>query len=148
LLVPSGELDLSDQDLKLSSQRAFVDSGANPLPIYTAVRHEIPPVEGHENHSSHALAEKAKHEAWFQWFEFTPYEFFCEELGAGIPTWALGRHFKDGKDVVISGYRPVPELRIPMLMGVWGSAFCATLAHYYKEVRPVLKGLAGFGSVD
>ena len=33
-------------------------------------------------------------------------------------------------------------------MGIWGSAFCATLAHYYKEIRPVVKGLAGFGSID
>lgn len=34
------------------------------------------------------------------------------------------------------------------MLGIWGSAFCATLAHYYKEVRPVIKGLAGFGGVD
>ncbi len=34
------------------------------------------------------------------------------------------------------------------MLGIWGSAFCATLAHYYKEVRPIIKGLAGFGGVD
>jgi phospholipase A2 len=33
-------------------------------------------------------------------------------------------------------------------MGVWGSAFCATLSHYYKEIRPLVKGLAGFSGVD
>ena len=33
-------------------------------------------------------------------------------------------------------------------MGLWGSAFCATLAHYYKEIRPVIKGLAGFQDLD
>jgi phospholipase A2 len=33
-------------------------------------------------------------------------------------------------------------------MGIWGSAFCATLSHYYKEIRPVMKGLAGFGGID
>jgi phospholipase A2 len=154
LLIPSGELDLSDRDLKLSNQRKFVDSGANPLPIYTAVRHEIPPAGEDGKPSTPAervldeLEERAKHEPWFQWFEFTPYELFCEELNAGIPAWAMGRHFNDGKDVAIAGNPPVPELRIPMLMGLWGSAFCATLAHYYKELRPVLNGLAGFSSID
>ena len=33
----------------------------------------------------------------------------------------------------------MPELRVPLMMGIWGSAFCATLSHYYKEVRPILK---------
>ena len=33
-------------------------------------------------------------------------------------------------------------------MGIWGSAFCATLAHYYKEIRPIVKGLTGFGGLD
>ena len=35
-----------------------------------------------------------------------------------------------------------------MLLGIWGSAFCATLSHYYREIRPVMKGLAGFGGID
>lgn len=67
LMVPKGELDLDDRDLKLSNQRRFVDSGAHPLPIYTAVRHEIPPDED----SSEAARNEAreKQEAWFQWFE-------------------------------------------------------------------------------
>lgn len=33
-------------------------------------------------------------------------------------------------------------------MGIWGSAFCATLSHYYREVRPLLKSLTGFGGID
>lgn len=33
-------------------------------------------------------------------------------------------------------------------MGIWGSAFCATLSHYYKEVRPALMGIAGFTGLD
>ena len=156
LLVPRGELGVSDGDLKVSNQRFNVMDGAHPLPIYTAVRHEIPILE-HEHEevtkrkhqpSPEKLIRESKKEAWFQWFEFTPYEFFCEELGAGIPTWAVGRHFNEGHDVVASGGLPIPELRVPQLMGVWGSAFCATLSHYYKEIRPVLKGIAGFGGID
>lgn len=155
LLVPRGELGVSDRDLKLSNQRPNVDNGAHPLPIYTAVRHEIPIIEelqNDENMQRHRKPEKlireSRSEAWFQWFEFTPYEFFCEELGAGIPTWALGRHFNEGKNVFSRGEPPTPETRIPGLMGIWGSAFCATLSHYYKEIRPVIKGIAGFGGID
>jgi phospholipase A2 len=34
------------------------------------------------------------------------------------------------------------------MLGIFGSAFCATLSHYYREVRPILKGLVGFGGID
>lgn len=154
LLVPRGELGASETDLKLSNQKYNLNNGAHPLPIYTAVRHEIPILDEKDDgqHKKPPMPEKlikeSKNEAWFQWFEFTPYEFFCEEFGAGIPTWALGRHFNQGYNVNPHGTLPIPELRVPGLMGVWGSAFCATLSHYYKEVRPLVKGLAGFGGID
>lgn len=149
LLVPSnGDISPLDRDLKLSNQRFHVDPGFHPLPIYTAVRHEIPEIpmskESETEASLKEVQKQAKRESWFQWFEFTPHELFCEELGAGIPVWALGRHFKNGRDVPHSEGYPPPELRIPALMGVWGSAFCATLAHYYKEIRPALAPIAGF----
>ncbi|RAK71572.1 putative phospholipase A2 (PlaA) [Aspergillus fijiensis CBS 313.89] len=152
LLVPKGELGVCDRDLKLSNQRYNLTNGAHPLPIYTAVRHEIPTVEIKNEDGKQAKPEdvikESKNEAWFQWFEFTPYEFFCEELGAGIPTWALGRHFYGGANVKREQISPIPELRVPGLMGIWGSAFCATLSHYYKEIRPVVRGITGFGGID
>ncbi|KAI2816963.1 hypothetical protein CBS63078_9871 [Aspergillus niger] len=152
LLVPKGELGVCDKDLKLSNQRYNLASGAHPLPIYTAVRHEIPVLENQENaekrEKPEELIKESKSEAWFQWFEFTPYEFFCEELSAGIPTWALGRHFHGGVNVKPEEISPIPELRVPALMGVWGSAFCATLSHYYKEIRPVIKGITGLSGID
>ncbi|KAL1966079.1 hypothetical protein VTN77DRAFT_4827 [Rasamsonia byssochlamydoides] len=149
LLVPRDELDLSDRDLKLSNQRDYIEDGSNPLPIYTAVRHEIPAVEEmKDRRAAEKLKEAARKEAWFQWFEFTPYEFFCEEFNAGIPMWAVGRHFNEGRNTVPPNKYAVPELRLPALMGIWGSAFCATLSHYYKEIRPAVKGLAGFGGID
>lgn len=155
LLVPRGELGVSDVDFKLSNQRANLINGAHPLPIYTAVRHEIP-VEALEHSNDQTkkhqtpeqVVKESRNEAWFQWFEFTPYEFFCEELNAGIPAWALGRHFNAGRSEVSAENLPIPEMRIPGLMGVWGSAFCATLSHYYKEIRPLVRGLAGFGGID
>ncbi|CAI7678185.1 unnamed protein product [Penicillium manginii] len=151
LLVPRGELGVSDRDFKISNQRENLLNGAHPLPIYTAVRHEIPgTVESPDDPKSipEDLIREAEKESWFQWFEFTPYEFFCEELNAGIPTWALGRHFNGGTNELPERNYPLPELRVPELMGIWGSAFCATLSHYYKEVRPLVKSLAGFGGID
>ncbi|KAI1876925.1 uncharacterized protein JN550_000997 [Neoarthrinium moseri] len=151
LLVPKGELAINDRDFKMSNQREYIKYGQNPLPIYTAVRHEIPDIEGvtaAEGHASEKAKEVAKQEAWFQWFEMTPYEFFCEEFNAGIPTWAMGRNFENGVDVPPENGFHLPELRMPLLMGIFGSAFCATLSHYYREIRPIVKSLAGFGTVD
>lgn len=32
--------------------------------------------------------------------------------------------------------------------GIWGSAFCATLSHYYKEIRPVITGSGLLSGLD
>jgi len=147
LLVPRMELLVSDDDLKISSQRFYTDGGHQPLPIYTAVRHEIPPaVDKIEQMQEQEQCTTKRHDS-FQWFEWTPYEMFCEEFNAGIPTWAVGRTWQNG----ICVWRPngfaLPELRVPLMMGIWGSAFCATLSHYYKEIRPILLS-SGFGGLD
>ena len=147
-LIPKGDLAVNERDFKISNQRDYVKYGQNPLPIYTAVRHEIPSELKQGEHATEEAKEEAKRESWFQWFELTPYEFFCEEFGAGIPTWAVGRKFKNGKDVPPeSGYH-LPETRLPLLLGVFGSAFCATLQHYYHEIRPLVRSITGLSSVD
>lgn len=151
LLVPKGELGVNERDFKLSNQREYIQYGQNPLPIYTAVRHEIPDVVGvaaNSGPASEEAKETAKQEAWFQWFELTPYEFFCEEFSAGIPTWAMGRNFKNGLDVPPENGFHMPELRVPALLGIYGSAFCATLSHYYREIRPLVRSLTGFSTID
>lgn len=154
LLVPRGELGVDARNLKISNQRAYFTDGENPLPVYTAVRHEIPFAEETPEDDrargtiSDTAIDKAKQEAWFQWFEFTPYELFCEELDAGIPSWGVGRRYHNGCSIPGEAGLHLPEYRIPIMMGIWGSAFCATLAHYYKEIRPILKGIIGFGGVD
>ena len=183
LLVPRGELGVSPLDFKISNQRRHLTRGENPMPIYTAVRHEIPALDMENNKKKNDLRdstsvkaspeeklrrqedakkatvsekEEAKNEAWFQWFEITPYEFFCEEFAAGIPTWAMGRKFKSGQDVPPppssaldedNGYR-LPEVRMPLMLGIFGSAFCATLSHYYKEIRPIIKSFSGMAGLD
>ncbi|KAF2196432.1 FabD/lysophospholipase-like protein [Delitschia confertaspora ATCC 74209] len=148
LLVPKGELSVDEHDFKVSNQRRYVDDGSHPLPIYTAVRHEIPIEEASDMKDPVTAAVKAKKEAWFQWFEFTPYEFWCEEFNAGIPMWAVGRKFENGRTVWRDNGLALPEFRVPLLLGVWGSAFCATLSHYYQELRPAIRGLAGFAGID
>ncbi|KAF2472818.1 cytosolic phospholipase A2 zeta [Lindgomyces ingoldianus] len=148
LLVPKGELSVDEYDFKVSNQRRYTDDGSHPLPIYTAVRHEIPLSEQLDMKDPAAAEAKARKESWFQWFEFTPYEFWCEELEAGIPTWAIGRKFENGRTVWRDNGLALPEVRVPLLMGIWGSAFCATLSHYYREIRPAVKGLTGFGGLD
>ncbi|TGJ83762.1 hypothetical protein E0Z10_g5006 [Xylaria hypoxylon] len=152
LLVPKGELGVNDKDFKLSNQREYIKYGQNPLPIYTAVRHEIPDIDGAATITKSSASDKAKEiakqEGWFQWFELTPYEFFCEEFNAGIPTWAMGRRFNNGRDVAPESGVHLPELRMPILLGIFGSAFCATLSHYYREVRPLVRSLTGFAAID
>lgn len=148
LLVPKGELSVSADDFKVSHQRRFTDNGSNPLPIYTAVRHEIPLAEQSDTMDAVAAEAKAQREAWFQWFEFTPYEMWCEELSAGIPTWAMGREFHNGRTVWRKNGLALPEIRVPLLMGIWGSAFCATLSHYYREIRPLMRSFLGLASID
>ncbi|KAK2613923.1 hypothetical protein N8I77_000791 [Diaporthe amygdali] len=151
LLVPKGELGVDARDFKLSNQRQNIKYGQNPFPIYTAVRHEIPNITGAADGTGHPTEqekEEAAKEAWFQWFEITPYETFCEEFSAGIPTWAIGRKFKGGRDVPPEEGFHLPEARMPLLMGIFGSAFCATLSHYYREVRPLVRSLTGFSTID
>lgn len=167
ILVPANELDIRDDWLKLSNQRRYCDDGTEPLPIYTAVRHEIPrQVKKEEKKEENGevkdlgstgddktvvaeaeLQQKAREESWFQWFEITPYYLGCEELEAWIPTWGVGRQYNNGTNITRT-----PELRLPILIGcilslgslhltscsIVGSAFCATLSHYYAEIRPYL----------
>jgi cytosolic phospholipase A2 len=153
LLVPRGELEIDPMDLKLSNQRRFIDNGSNPMPLYTMVRHEIPldempSTEAEADSGTERIKSKSKQESWFSWWEMSPYTVWCEEIGAGIPTWGLGRKFQDGVSIPRENGLGLPEMKMPHLLGIWGSAFCATLSHYYKEVKPVLQGIAGFGGID
>ena len=73
LLVPKDEFSVHTEDLKLSNQRSYLSNGQNPLPIYAAVRHEIPVEETKSDEEkakgkiTAATKEQATREAWFQW---------------------------------------------------------------------------------
>lgn len=116
LLVPKGELTVSDWDLKISNQRYFVDMGDQPLPIYSAVRHEIPERENDGREALPGTTQPPPKSDYFQWFEWTPYEFFCEELAAGIPTWAVGRTWNGGQNIVRENGLFLPEVKVPLML--------------------------------
>jgi phospholipase A2 len=63
---------------------------------------------------------------------------------AGIPTWGLGRTYENGA----STQREVPEMKLPLLFGIFGSAFCATLSHYYNEIRPFVTSINLLKTLD
>jgi phospholipase A2 len=63
---------------------------------------------------------------------------------AGIPTWGLGRPYYNG----VSTQREVPEMKLPLLFGIFGSAFCATLSHYYAEIRPFVTSIGLLKTLD
>ncbi|KAF9425964.1 hypothetical protein BGZ94_007069 [Podila epigama] len=125
-------------DFKLSQQSRWTNYGDQPLPIYTAVSHVLPnigpesKVEG-EIVVDDNMAKEEDDNPYYQWFEMTPYEFGSEETSAWIPSWSFGRRFIEGKSV-----ENTPETNLAILLGTFGSAFTATLADYYKEVRPLL----------
>ncbi|KAI9480822.1 MAG: acyl transferase/acyl hydrolase/lysophospholipase [Benjaminiella poitrasii] len=150
------EMD-SGEILHLSSQSSYLKEGAEPMPIYCVVRHDISYGKTfeeriqelkeklgnsnddgrHEEEEGHLEEKKNDIEQQqtdtYQWFEFTPYEVGCEEVEAWVPTWAFGRPFENGKNTKKS-----PEQTLDILMGMFGSAFAASLVHFYQEVRSFL----------
>ncbi|KAI8598510.1 acyl transferase/acyl hydrolase/lysophospholipase [Dissophora ornata] len=127
-------------DFKMSQQSRWTNYGDQPLPIYTVVSHVLPgsmPERSQEGDivvdDTVAQEEEGAETHYYQWFEMTPYEFGSEETSAWIPTWAFGRRFVGGKSI-----EKIPETNLAILLGTFGSAFTATMADYYKEVRPLL----------
>lgn len=128
-----------------SSAREYLDSGAEPLPILTAIRHERPWKEWvDEEHPfkepDHAEGDhKEADNAWFQWFEMTPYEVGCDEIEAAVPTWAFGRPFDTGKSTM-----QLPEQSLALLLGLCTSAPAGPLTSYLATIsRNLPPGLLG-----
>ena len=56
----------------------------------------------------------------------------------------MGRQYQNGVNITRT-----PELKLSIVLGIVGSAFCATLSHYYAEIRPLLPtSYALFRSLD
>ncbi|GAA5959607.1 hypothetical protein JCM21900_002954 [Sporobolomyces salmonicolor] len=135
---------ISLETLKTSSQRRLIDDGQAPLPIYCTIRHDLPPDDVVKQKEQEGMTgQEILAEGKWHWFEITPYEVGCDQLGAFIPTWSLGRHFDAGKSV-----ERVPELSLTILSGIFASAFTATLLNYWVELKPLLASLPFSGTIN
>ena len=121
--------------LTWSSARQYLDDGREPLPILTAIRHERPwkdwvdkehPFRNLDNSSKEHTGASG---AWFQWFEFTPYEIGCDELASWVPTWGFGRPFSEGKSTL-----QLPEQSLALLLGLCTSAPAGPLTSYIATI--------------
>ena len=127
-----------DQDhwYKWSKGAEFLEGSREPLPILTAVRHERPwkdwvdKTQPFREPDHSTLEHREVQEAWFQWFEMTPYEIGCDELGSWVPTWGFGRHFINGKSTV-----GLPEQSLSLLLGLCTSAPAGPLSSYISTIK-------------
>ncbi|KAG9035347.1 hypothetical protein FRB95_011498 [Tulasnella sp. JGI-2019a] len=149
LFTPEDLTKLNPLHLSPRHFRVPVDDASLPMPIFTAVSRHLSEAEKAQK-AAEKMATAKTHTGTFQhekkvvereesnwlWYEYSPYEVGCDELGAWIPSWALGRLFDKGKSL-----NRTPEVSFSILSGVFASAFCASLQHYYQEVIPVIRQL-------
>lgn len=130
---------------RFSTAREYTDTGAQPLPLMTAIRHERPWKDWHDKEApfhnadpssgDHASAENA----WFQWFEISPYEIGCDEIEAWVPTWGFGRPYNEGKSTM-----QLPEQSLALLLGLCTSAPAGPLTSYLATIsRNLPSGFLG-----
>ena len=121
---------------KWTSASKYLEAGAQPLPILTAIRHERPwkdwADEKHPFSEPDHMADEHKEaqDAWFQWFEMTPFEIGCDELEAWVPTWGFGRPFDLGKSTM-----QLPEQSLALLLGLCTSAPAGPLTSYLATIN-------------
>ncbi|KAH7148217.1 putative cytosolic phospholipase A2 [Dactylonectria macrodidyma] len=129
---------------RLSGLREYLDEGKEPMPILTAIRHERPGEEwAHKDRpfqdDQHAAGGTSDPpDAWYQWFEMTPYEVGCDEIEAWVPTWGFGRPFSQGRSTM-----QVPEQSMALLLGLATSAPAAPLTSYLATIDRNLSGFFG-----
>ncbi|KAK5675126.1 hypothetical protein LTS10_012200 [Elasticomyces elasticus] len=118
-----------------SSAREYTDHGAEPLPIFTAIRHERPWKDWKDKEHPFGDADhdegdhKDADDAWFQWYEMTPYEVGCDETQAWVPTWGFGRPFEEGRSTM-----QLPEHSLALLLGLCTSAPAGPLTSYISTI--------------
>ena len=101
-----------------------------------AIRHERPWKDWEDkdqpfrepDHS--AVEHKVAADAWFQWFEMTPFEVGCDELEAWVPAWSFGRPFLEGKSTM-----QLPEQSLSLLLGLATGAPAGPLSSYIATIK-------------
>ncbi|KAG8918969.1 hypothetical protein FRC00_011892, partial [Tulasnella sp. 408] len=125
LFCPSDISALDPTHLSLSNFRRPVDDGSLPMPIFTAISRHVSPTEQAISSQQDMVVDQARVDAlereklavartesrWL-WYEFSPYEVGCDEIGAWIPSWSFGREFFKGKSI-----DRAPEVSFSILAG-------------------------------
>ena len=104
-----GDLPGNPNQMYLSQQAKHINQGQKPYPIYTAIE---------SFHGSNPV-----------WYEFTPYEVGNTQYNLYVPTWALGRKFKNGLSTDFA-----PEQSPGFYYGIFGSAFAARYDLIMQEI--------------
>ncbi|XP_048188503.1 cytosolic phospholipase A2 delta [Perognathus longimembris pacificus] len=113
-LVLESKLHGQVTDYKLSGQRAALERGQNPLPLYLSLNVK-------ENHLD-TLDFK-------EWVEFSPYEVGFLKYGAFIPSELFGSEFFMGRLM-----RRLPESRICFLEAIWSNIFSLNLLDTWYDL--------------
>ncbi|KAJ3374568.1 hypothetical protein GGF31_007346 [Allomyces arbusculus] len=95
-----------------------LDPHVHPWPLFAAVTYD-----------------PRQHEyAWVTWdTKHVDVAYFDPErrdVTARVPVWGLGREFVHGVS-----QEQLPEMPLPLLMGLWGSAFAGTISHAWDEIK-------------
>ncbi|XP_007120580.2 cytosolic phospholipase A2 delta isoform X1 [Physeter macrocephalus] len=101
-------------DQKLSGQRAALERGQNPLPLYLSLNVK--------KNNLQTLDFK-------EWVEFSPYEVGFLKYGAFIPSELFGSEFFMGRLM-----RRIPESRICFLEGIWSNIFSLNLLDAWYDL--------------
>ncbi|XP_037690160.1 cytosolic phospholipase A2 delta [Choloepus didactylus] len=101
-------------DQKLSGQRAALEQGQNPLPLYLSLNVKENNLETLD---------------FKEWVEFSPYEVGFLKYGAYIPPELFGSEFFMGRLM-----RRLPESRICFLEGIWSNIFSLNLLDAWYDL--------------
>ncbi|KAF3830436.1 hypothetical protein GH733_004255 [Mirounga leonina] len=101
-------------DQKLSEQRAALEQGQNPLPLYLSLNVKENNLETLD---------------FKEWVEFSPYEVGFLKYGAFVPSELFGSEFFMGRLM-----RRLPESRICFLEGIWSNIFSLNLLDVWYDL--------------
>ncbi|XP_076983666.1 cytosolic phospholipase A2 delta [Tamandua tetradactyla] len=101
-------------DQKLSGQRAALEQGQNPLPLYLSLNVRENNLETLD---------------FKEWVEFSPYEVGFPKYGAYVPSELFGSEFFMGRLM-----RRLPESRICFLEGIWSNIFSLNLLDAWYDL--------------
>jgi phospholipase A2 len=104
--------------------------------LLTAIRYERPWKDWEDKDQpfkepdQSAIEHQTVSDAWFQWFEMTPFEVGCDELEAWVPTWGFGRPFSQGRSTL-----QLPQPSLSLLLGLATGTPARPLSSYISTIK-------------